>query len=68
MFISEISLNDKILLKKVDELLIKFAAYMDEVIRLRNRILRDTGFDFFKVSKTISSAYIRQADEDFNKK
>jgi len=54
--------------QKVDELLIKFAAYMDEVIRLRNRILRDTGFDFFKVSKTISSAYIRQADEDFNKK
>lgn len=53
--------------QKVDELLIKFAAYMDEVIKLRNRILRDTGFDFFKVSKTISLAYVRKADEEFNK-
>lgn len=40
---------------------------MDEVIKLRNRILRDTGFDFFKVSKTISLAYVRKADEEFNK-
>ena len=53
--------------QKVDQLLKKFAAYMDEVIKLRNRILRDTGFDFFKVSETISSAYVRKADEEFNK-
>ena len=48
---------------KVDALFVKFAAYMPEVIKLRNRILRDTGYDFFSVSKTISEAYIRQANE-----
>lgn len=47
---------------KVDALLVKFAAYMPEVIKLRNRILRDTGFDFFSVSTTISDAYVRQAN------
>lgn len=40
---------------------------MNEVISLRNRILRDTGFDFFSVSTTISEAYIRQANELYNK-
>lgn len=49
--------------EKVDALLVKFAAYMPEVMKLRNRILKDTGYDFFTVSKTISAAYIRQADE-----
>lgn len=49
----------------VDALLAKFAAYMPELIKLRNRILRDTGFDFFSVSRTISDAYIRQANEQF---
>lgn len=47
----------------VDSLLQKFAAYMDEVIKLRNRILRDTGFDFFSVSTTISEVYVRRANE-----
>ena len=45
----------------VDSLLTKFAAYMDEVIKLRNRIFIDTGFDFFTVSKTISDAYVQKA-------
>lgn len=49
--------------EKVDALLAKFAAYMPEIIKLRNRILRDTGFDFFSVSRTISDAYVRQADD-----
>lgn len=48
---------------EVDKLLVKFAAYMDEVIKLRNRILKDTGYDFFSVSTTISEAYIRQAND-----
>lgn len=48
---------------KVDALLAKYAAYMDNVIKLRNRILRDTGFDFFSVSKTISDVYVRKADQ-----
>ena len=47
---------------KVDTLLMKFAAYMSEIIKLRNRILRDTDFDFFSISTTISDAYIRQAN------
>lgn len=51
---------------KVDELLEKFAAYMPEVMKLRNRILRDTGFDFFSVSRNISDVYIRQADEMYH--
>jgi hypothetical protein len=49
--------------KAVDFLLQKFAAYIDEVIKLRNRILRDTGFDFFSISNTISDAYVRHANE-----
>lgn len=36
---------------------------MDEVIKLRNRILKDTGFDFFTVSDTISGRYVRKADQ-----
>ncbi len=51
--------------EKVDALLAKYAAYMDVLIKLRNRILRDTGFDFFSVSETISDAYKRKADQMF---
>jgi len=46
----------------VDSLLEKYAAYMDEVIKLRNRILKDTGFDFFGVSTAISQTYIDEAN------
>ena len=53
--------------EKVDALLIKYAAYMDEVMKLRNRILRDTGFDFFAVSRTISGRYVREADQMLNR-
>jgi len=49
--------------KKLMPFLEKYAAYMDEVIKLRNRILKDTGYDFFSVSKTISDAYVRRANE-----
>ncbi len=49
--------------EKVEALLVKYAAYMTEVIKLRNRIFTDTGFDFFSVSETISEVYIRQANE-----
>ena len=48
---------------KVDMLLVKFSAYMDELIKLRNRILRDTGLDFFRYSRTISDDWIRRADD-----
>lgn len=47
----------------VDKLLEKYAAYMGEVIKLRNRILKDTDFDFFSVSNSISQAYIDEANK-----
>lgn len=47
----------------VDALLSKYAAYMDEIIKLRNRILKDTGYDFFSVSKCISKIYIDKANK-----
>ena len=47
----------------VDTLLTKYAAYMDEMITVRNRILNATGFDMFGVSKTLSKAWIHLADE-----
>ena len=49
-------------------LLEKFAAYIDEIIKLRNRILIDTGYDFFTVSKIISQKYIDIANELLNNK
>ncbi len=47
----------------VDGLLQKFAAYIDEIIRLRNRVLTSSGFDFFSVSSSISPDIIEKADE-----
>lgn len=49
--------------KTVDSLLEKHASHMDEVIKLRNRILNDTGFDFFSVSSSISQSYIDEANK-----
>jgi hypothetical protein len=49
---------------KVDILLMKYAPYIErELIPLRNRILRDTGIDFFASTHHISSEWIRKADE-----
>ena len=50
---------------QVDDLLKKYAAYMPEVIKLRNRILENEGFDFFNYSSIVSSAWIRLADQEF---
>jgi hypothetical protein len=47
----------------VDGLLAKHAARIDELIRLRNRVLTVTGFDFFRTSKHISSTWVELADE-----
>lgn len=46
----------------VDNLLIKFGAYMDELVKIRNRILRHTGIDFFRSSTIISEEWIKKAD------
>ncbi len=51
----------------VDELLQKYAAYMPEIIKLRNRILAYEGFDFFEYSKTISPAWVRQANQEYQR-
>lgn len=47
----------------VNALLSKYAAYMDEIIKVRNRILKDTNFDFFKSSSIIAEAWIKRADD-----
>lgn len=51
----------------VDGLLQKYAAYMPEIIKVRNRILEHEGFDFFKHSKAISPAWIRKADQEYQR-
>lgn len=47
----------------IEALFEKFARYPQELLRLRNRILEDTGFDFLDVSAKISPDWKRQADE-----
>ena len=53
--------------EQVDQLLTKYAAYMSEIIKLRNRILEHENFDFFQHSKTISPAWIHQADHEYQR-
>lgn len=48
--------------KLVDRLLQKYAAYMPEIIKLRNKILEYEGLDFFEYSTMISAAWVRQAE------
>jgi hypothetical protein len=50
--------------ENVDWLLTRFAKYMDEVIRLRNRIFRTTGLDFFTLSQKISSVWVDKANKE----
>lgn len=54
----------------VDDLLYRYGAYMDEIIKIRNRILSFTGLDFFEYSRTISDKWVRKANEQLkvNKK
>ena len=53
--------------EEVDQLLTKNAANMQEIIKLRNRILEYENFDFFQHATTISSAWIRQADQEYQR-
>ena len=53
--------------EQVDQLLTKYATYMLEIIKLRNRILEREGFDFFESSKTISPAWVRQANQEYQR-
>jgi len=51
----------------VDQLFNKYAAYMPEVIKLRNKILEHEGFDFFDHSETISPAWVREANQEYQR-
>jgi hypothetical protein len=47
----------------VDNMLAKYAHYMDEMIKVRNRIIKQSGFDFFSISKAISPDIVKKADQ-----
>lgn len=47
----------------VDALLTKYSAYIDEIIKLRNRLVKEISFDFFKYSKIISQVHIDRAND-----
>lgn len=46
----------------VDALLIKNSGHMDEVCKLRNRLLADTGIDFFQYATALSETWISYAN------
>ena len=46
----------------VDALLVKNSGHMDEVCKLRNRILADTGIDFFQYATALSESWITYAN------
>jgi hypothetical protein len=51
----------------VDQMLTKYSAYMPEIIKLRNRLLGSIGFDFFEHSAIISLAWIRRANDEYER-
>lgn len=53
--------------EQVDQLLTKYAAYMPEIINLRNRILKYENFDFFEYSTTISRVWVRQSNREYQR-
>ncbi len=46
----------------VDVLIVKNSGHMDEVCKLRNRILTDTGIDFFQYATALSESWITYAN------
>ena len=51
----------------VDQLLTKYAAYMPEIIKLHNKVLEHEGLDFFEHSTTVSPAWVRQANQEYQR-
>lgn len=49
--------------KIVDGMLEKYSRYMEEIIKLRNRLLKEINFDFFVFSKSISPVWIEEANK-----
>ncbi|HFK1768068.1 TPA: hypothetical protein ACGXGV_000361 [Bacillus paranthracis] len=54
--------------KVVDDLLVKYSKYIDELIKLRNRIMYDTGLDFFEHSSKISETWVKAANQQYEQK
>lgn len=52
-------LRDK---KIVESILTNYSKHIDEIIKIRNRILNDTGFDFFSSTHIISDTIIERAN------
>lgn len=46
----------------VDSIITNYSRHLDEIIKIRNRILRDTGFDFFTSTNIISQSIIDDAN------
>lgn len=46
----------------VDSIVTNYSRHLDEIIKIRNRILRDTGFDFFTSTNIISQSIIDDAN------
>lgn len=51
----------------VDDLITKYAPYMSELIKVRNRILQHTSIDFFEHSTIVSSAWMQEANKAYSK-
>lgn len=51
----------------IDDLLTRYAAYMPEIIKLRNRLLHETKIDMFQNSALISQTWVERADEEFRR-
>jgi len=51
----------------VDDLLTRYAAYMPEIIKLRNRLLHETQVDLFRHSGIISQTWVHLADEEYQR-
>ncbi len=49
--------------EEIDQILHKYSRYMNEIAKLRNRILATEGIDIFAISKSISKTWITFADK-----
>jgi hypothetical protein len=49
--------------RHVQELMEKYSPYMDEIIKLRNRLLDDCGFDFFETAQ-VPQVWVQKADKE----
>lgn len=53
--------------ENVDQLLKQYAKYMNVIIKLRNRILKDCGFDFLNILKLFLKIGLKKQIKNMNK-